>query len=262
MPLVKQSGMEVRGVTSTMWLDKKSGIDLQSTISMKMKTGGAETEMRAKYTKHDVKFDENSPNFLFTFSPPAVAGFDFPVMNFLQLDGKPAPAFSAAASDGRTYRVEELKGNVVLLDFWAARYAPCRNEIPLLDQIFREGKDRDLVVLGLDVGSDRGASEKLLREAHVSYPTDSRQRRYHRGVRSDGVSHACGDRARREDCRAADRRWRGGAAQVTGAGRCTAGYADNTGAVESRIGAGGWRAGLRSNAGPSRSCEACGPGCG
>ena len=177
MALVKQFGVEMRDVTYTVWLDKKSAIDWQMTMAGKMQGGpmpGA-VEMRAKETKHGLKLDEDLPESLFTFTPPPdateMAEADFPGMKSLNLAGQPAPAFAVTASDGRKYGEDAQKGKVVLLDFCGTAYAPCRNEIPVLNQLHREGKDRSLVVLGLDAGEDREAAAKLLRDAHVAYPT-------------------------------------------------------------------------------------------
>jgi|ADGO01.1.fsa_nt_gi Thiol-disulfide isomerase and thioredoxins len=47
---------------------------------------------------------------------------------------KPAPDFTLPSRAGDTVSLEQLKGKVVMLNFWASWCGPCRTEMPLLDQ--------------------------------------------------------------------------------------------------------------------------------
>ena len=51
--------------------------------------------------------------------------------------GQPAPDFTVTTFGGRTVRMADLKGNVILLNFWATWCAPCRVELPLLEGVFQ-----------------------------------------------------------------------------------------------------------------------------
>jgi cytochrome c biogenesis protein CcmG/thiol:disulfide interchange protein DsbE len=51
--------------------------------------------------------------------------------------GKPAPDFSVFTFDGKKISLSDLKGQVVVLNFWATWCAPCRNEMPLLDDYYK-----------------------------------------------------------------------------------------------------------------------------
>ncbi len=65
--------------------------------------------------------------------------------------------------DGTKYRLQELRGKIVLLNFWATWCPPCRREMPDLDQLYRQSKDRGLVVLAVtddDVASVREYAQK------------------------------------------------------------------------------------------------------
>jgi len=55
---------------------------------------------------------------------------------------------------GKPVRFAELRGKVVLLNFWATWCAPCRKEMPSMEQLHREYKERGLVVLA--VSQDQG----------------------------------------------------------------------------------------------------------
>ncbi|MGI8840738.1 MAG: TlpA family protein disulfide reductase [Caulobacteraceae bacterium] len=51
--------------------------------------------------------------------------------------GQPAPDFTVATFGGRTVKMADLKGDVIVLNFWATWCAPCRQELPLLKAFFR-----------------------------------------------------------------------------------------------------------------------------
>ena len=55
---------------------------------------------------------------------------------------KPAPEFELKDADGKTVRLSDYKGKVVLLDFWATWCGPCKIEIPWFIEFERQYKDR------------------------------------------------------------------------------------------------------------------------
>jgi peroxiredoxin len=62
-----------------------------------------------------------------------------------------APDFELTASDGKVIRLADLRGKVVLLNFWATWCPPCKAEMPDLNALQRKyGADRDFVVLGVN----------------------------------------------------------------------------------------------------------------
>jgi thiol-disulfide isomerase/thioredoxin len=69
----------------------------------------------------------------------------------------PAPDFTLPARDGGEVRLSELKGQVVMINFWATWCGPCRLETPQLARLARENRDRGLEVIGLHI-DDRGRS--------------------------------------------------------------------------------------------------------
>ncbi|HUV43418.1 MAG TPA: TlpA disulfide reductase family protein [Dehalococcoidales bacterium] len=64
---------------------------------------------------------------------------------------KPAPDFTLKDLDGNTVRLSDLRGKVVFLNFWATWCPPCRAEMPDIEKVHRKYRDRDVVVLGIDL---------------------------------------------------------------------------------------------------------------
>lgn len=74
--------------------------------------------------------------------------------------GTPAPAFSAQTLDGETVTLADLKGKVVLIDFWATWCGPCVRAMPTIQSLHEKFADKGLVVVGVSL-DDRHAAEKL-----------------------------------------------------------------------------------------------------
>jgi thiol-disulfide isomerase/thioredoxin len=64
------------------------------------------------------------------------------------------PAGGWTQADGRRVRLEDLRGQVVVLDFWATYCPPCREEIPHLVRLQKQYGPRGVKVIGLNVGGD------------------------------------------------------------------------------------------------------------
>lgn len=82
-----------------------------------------------------------------------------------------APDFTLASVDGRTITLSQLKGKVVLLDFWATWCAPCRLAIPHLNDLYKAYRERGLEIIGLSL--DKGSPDRVRRFAvnmGIEYP--------------------------------------------------------------------------------------------
>jgi peroxiredoxin len=67
--------------------------------------------------------------------------------------GTEAPAFKAKTINGKAFALKDLRGRVVLLDFWATWCPPCRAETPQLEKLWQEYRDRGLIVVGIALES-------------------------------------------------------------------------------------------------------------
>src|SRR5690606_25098061 len=76
--------------------------------------------------------------------------------------GDSAPSFELADDSGSGARLEDYRGKSVLLNFWATWCAPCVQEVPSLNTLPNEFKDRGLVVLGISVDENKDAYDQFL----------------------------------------------------------------------------------------------------
>lgn len=82
----------------------------------------------------------------------------------------PAPEFRLPARAGEAVSLSGLKGQVVLINFWASWCGPCRKEMPVLNQLYQRYKPLGFTLLGVNVEEDSMAAETWLKETPVSFP--------------------------------------------------------------------------------------------
>jgi thiol-disulfide isomerase/thioredoxin len=82
----------------------------------------------------------------------------------------PAPDFTLKNRAGGNVRLADLRGEVVMINFWASWCGPCRQEMPLIEDIYKRYKDLGFTVLGVNVDNDPKLADKLLKDITVSFP--------------------------------------------------------------------------------------------
>lgn len=85
--------------------------------------------------------------------------------------GKPAPDFAAKSDSGRNVRLSELRGQVVLINFWASWCSPCRQELPLLSKIYSQYRGAGFALLAVNVDDNRKDAEGMLKRLDLKFPT-------------------------------------------------------------------------------------------
>ena len=82
-----------------------------------------------------------------------------------------APPFTFTTFQGETIALEDLRGQGVVLNFWASWCNPCRDEAALLEATWRREKDNGIVFIGLDYLDQEPAAKAYLAEFDITYPS-------------------------------------------------------------------------------------------
>lgn len=77
--------------------------------------------------------------------------------------------FTLQDLSGKRWTLKDMKGSVVLLNFWATWCPPCRQEMPDLDALYRQFKERGLVILAIS-DEDAAKVRPFIDQERVSYP--------------------------------------------------------------------------------------------
>ena len=88
----------------------------------------------------------------------------------ISIDQRPATDFLAESLSGESLRLSDLRGKVVMLDFWSSWCPPCRREAPALAQVYGEYEGRNIEFIGVAIWDDRGRVESHVREFGLPYP--------------------------------------------------------------------------------------------
>lgn len=83
---------------------------------------------------------------------------------------EPAPGFTLKSNSGGNVKLSELRGQVVMVNFWASWCGPCRQEMPLLDALHQRYRNLGFTVLGVNVEEDPAAARDLLEDVPVTFP--------------------------------------------------------------------------------------------
>lgn len=97
---------------------------------------------------------------------------DYKVIPILQpmKDNAPTPDFTLPAPDGKKVSLKDFRGKIVLLNFWASWCVPCREEMPSMEKLYQEFKDKNFTILAVAVKDRRQDSIAFVKELKLTYP--------------------------------------------------------------------------------------------
>ena len=85
------------------------------------------------------------------------------------IERRAAPDFTKDSLSGETVRLSELRGKVVMVDFWTSWCPPCRREAPTLAEVYREYAHRNVEFIGVAIWDDRNRVEDYVLEFDLPY---------------------------------------------------------------------------------------------
>ena len=83
---------------------------------------------------------------------------------------KPAPSLVVSTLDGQVFDLSKLRGDVVLVNYWATWCAPCRKDMPKLDTFYRRYHQQNLAMIGISVDRPRDLEKVRKVMASLAYP--------------------------------------------------------------------------------------------
>ena len=81
-----------------------------------------------------------------------------------------APDFTLRTVGGPNMRLQEQRGRVVLINFWATWCGPCRQEVPHLNRLFDKYRAAGFVILGVNVDDDPRNATELALKLGIKFP--------------------------------------------------------------------------------------------
>jgi cytochrome c biogenesis protein CcmG, thiol:disulfide interchange protein DsbE len=84
--------------------------------------------------------------------------------------GEVAPPLVVTALDGTVIDLAQLRGKVVLVNFWATWCAPCRKEMPTFDALYRRHRGENFELVGISIDFARDAAKMRKAAAPFAYP--------------------------------------------------------------------------------------------
>ncbi|MCH7829577.1 MAG: TlpA family protein disulfide reductase [Proteobacteria bacterium] len=93
------------------------------------------------------------------------------------MEGQLAPDFALKSSTGENLRLSEYRGDVVMINFWATWCGPCRQEMPLLEELYARYERVGFNLLGVNIDDDANKAMQMIDELGVNFPIlfDSRK---------------------------------------------------------------------------------------
>lgn len=84
--------------------------------------------------------------------------------------GMSAPVFTISNLEGQRVNLKELRGKVVLVNFWGSWCAPCRDEMPEIEKAYQQYKDQGFTVLAINIGESRVTAKGFADRLGLTFP--------------------------------------------------------------------------------------------
>lgn len=98
-----------------------------------------------------------------------MVGWKLTKVTAAQVDSGTAPDFTLTSFSGETITLSDLRGQVVVINFWASWCPPCREEAAYLEQTWRKYRDRGVMFIGVNYADTDKAALAYLEEFDITY---------------------------------------------------------------------------------------------
>lgn len=150
----------------TIWFAQSTGLPLQASVDTPSHTSTyAFKNIQLNKPVAASVFSARPPKNLTAFAPPSR-----PAQPELLAPGSPAPDFTLPSPNGKPVTLSSLKGQVVLIDFWATWCGPCMMAMPHIQALHKELGGKGLKVLSVNTSDTQPAMTKFLK-THKEYTT-------------------------------------------------------------------------------------------
>lgn len=179
------------GSKQTIWMGARDRLIWKSEISYKLQSetpfGKFEVPMTASVTWTTIKVNPQFGTGEFAYKLPAgfkfVAKFERPKFRMPRaglgvrararsrkgLIGKPAPDWTLTSLDGRTYKLSNLRGKPVVMEFFATWCQPCREELPEMQKLWNKYRAKGLRIFGIST-EPRDTVAPFVKELKLTFP--------------------------------------------------------------------------------------------
>ncbi|HUZ45962.1 MAG TPA: redoxin domain-containing protein [Terriglobia bacterium] len=160
-----------KDLTEQLWIEKSSFLVLRETETHLMGTAVGLSYVSGTLDVTEINAHATHARSFFTFTPPAGARrvllLDLPGVP-KGLVGSPAGDFTLPDLGGRQISLSDFRGKTVVLSFWATWCTPCRKELPEVEKIYEQYKDKNVVVLAVD-DENQATVRSFLKDHHYGF---------------------------------------------------------------------------------------------
>lgn len=154
-------------------------IGRQDKLLRRINISGGSGKSRYSYTEAftDIKLNPKFPVGTFAFVAPPNVNQSSVLASYRKLMGIPetinigrtAPPLVGTDLDGKMVSLEDYRGKVVLLDFWATWCGPCLTEIPHIKAAYEKFRDQGFEVIGISFDQNRKVLENFLQKEQIPW---------------------------------------------------------------------------------------------